>query len=262
MEPGNAAAPIVLVTGGAHRLGAALCRAYARRGHEVLCHYRESAAQAEVLVAQLRAEGCAAHAVWGDLSNMAAADTLFERALAITGRIDVLVNNASIFEPDSGLQLSPESLDRQLRINAQVPMALAARLARHCRDRGVRGAVAHILDQKVQNLNPDYASYTSSKLLLAAAVAQQAQNLAPHLRVIGIAPGLLALSGPQSSDNFEWAARQNLLRQPVAIDDVARATVDLSGNPSITGTIVNVDCGQHLVPTARDVMFLGPGGGA
>jgi len=116
--------------------------------------------------------------------------------------------------------------------------------------------VIHVLDQKVYNLNPDYFSYTVSKLALERAVALQAQSLAPALRVCGVAPGLMYLSGPQTGDNFDRAARANLLRRPTDPADVARTCLFLASTASITGTVVSVDNGQHLVPLPRDIMFV------
>lgn len=116
--------------------------------------------------------------------------------------------------------------------------------------------VLHILDQKVFNLNPDYFSYTVSKLALERAVALQAQALAPRVRVCGVAPGLMFPSGPQSQANFERASRVNLLRRPIDPAEVARTCLFLASTPAITGCTLAVDNGQHLVPLERDVMFL------
>ena len=115
--------------------------------------------------------------------------------------------------------------------------------------------MVHVLDQKVFNLNPDYFSYTVSKLALERAVALQAQALAPALRVCGVAPGLMFLSGPQTQDNFDRASRVNLLREPIDPAQVASTCLFLASNPCITGSTLCVDNGQHLVPLARDVMF-------
>jgi NAD(P)-dependent dehydrogenase (short-subunit alcohol dehydrogenase family) len=86
-------------------------------------------------------------------------------------------------------------------------------------------------------------------------VALQAQALAPRIRVCGVAPGLMFLSGPQTQDNFDRASRVNLLQTAIDPAQVAATCVFLASNPCITGTTVSVDNGQHLVPLARDVMF-------
>jgi len=168
-----------------------------------------------------------------------------------------IVNNASLFEPDQGLDFDPNLTRQQMDVNLMAPMLLASELARQQAAQSSGDAsVIHILDQKVFNLNPDYFSYTVSKLALERAVALQAQALAPHVRVCGVAPGLLYPSGPQDADNFARASQVNLLRRPINPDDVAATCVFLAQTPSINGTTLCVDNGQHLIPLARDVMFL------
>jgi NAD(P)-dependent dehydrogenase (short-subunit alcohol dehydrogenase family) len=110
----------------------------------------------------------------------------------------------------------------------------------------------------VFNLNPDYFSYTLSKLALHQSVALQAQALAPQVRVNAVAPGLLYVSGPQTEENFQAAGRANLLRQPIDPVRVAESVLFLAQNPAISGASLPVDNGQHLVPMARDVMFVSP----
>lgn len=251
----------VLVTGGALRLGREFCLAFARAGWNVICHYRHSADAAQQTCAELRALGRQAHALQADLAHTDAAARLFDDVLATIGRTpDALVNNASQFEPDSDpdTHLTPELLTGLLQLNLAVPLQLAGLLAsaRAARGQGGDACAIHVLDQKVFNLNPDYFSYTLSKLALERAVALQAQALAPRVRVCGIAPGLLYPSGPQSEDNFQRASRVNLLQGAIDPADVARTGVFLAENASITGITVAVDKGQHLVPLARDIMFV------
>jgi NAD(P)-dependent dehydrogenase (short-subunit alcohol dehydrogenase family) len=173
------------------------------------------------------------------------------------GPLDCLVNNASLFEPDTGAAMDLTGTRQQLEVNLIAPLALASLMARQNAPEATPGqrSVIHILDQKVFNLNPDYFSYTVSKLALERSVALQAQALAP-LRVCGVAPGLMFLSGPQTQDNFDRASRVNLMRQPIDPAQVAATCLFLAQNPCITGTTVCVDNGQHLVPLERDVMFL------
>ena len=130
---------------------------------------------------------------------------------------------------------------------AQVRAQSPASHGRHC--------VIHLLDQKVHNLNPDYFSYTVSKLALERSVALQAQALAPQVRVCGLSPGLMYLSGPQTQANFDRASRVNLLQQPIDPAAVARAAVFIAENTALNGCTLQADNGQHLVPLARDVMF-------
>jgi NAD(P)-dependent dehydrogenase (short-subunit alcohol dehydrogenase family) len=246
-----------LITGGSVRLGREIGLAFARAGWNVACHYNRSADEAHALCAELKALGVDALAVQGDLEN----EGIFDSTVAITGHaLHCVVNNASLFVRDEGDDFDEAQALAQIKVNLMAPMRfgkwMAALHASESDHAGTKPSVIHVLDQKVFNLNPDYFSYTLSKLALERAVSLQAQSLAPTLRVNAVAPGLMYLSGPQTQDNFNRAAQANLLRQPIHPADVASSVVFLASNASITGTTVRVDNGQHLVPLARDVMFV------
>ena len=253
--------PTVLVTGGGVRLGAELCRTFAQNGWRVLCQYRRSAQAAQALCQALQDNGHDALALEGDLNSADGRLELMTQAAAVAGPVTCLINNASAFEPDSGIAFDDQLAREQLEVNLIAPMALARELAAGLPPDATSGpdrldaSVIHILDQKVYNLNPDYFSYTLTKLALERAVALQAQALAPRVRVCGVAPGLMYPSGPQTEDNFERACRVNLLRRGTDPADVARTCLFLAQTRSITGCTLPVDSGQHLVPLARDVMF-------
>lgn len=248
----------VLVTGAAHRLGREIALAFARSGWSVVCHYQRSESAALGLVGELQSLGVSAAAVGGGLDTGEAVAQVFEKAQAHAGPgLRCIVNNASLFEPDSGHDFSDDLALQQLRVNLLAPMHMGQHLARlHAHSPAGQASVVHVLDQKVFNLNPDYFSYTLSKLGLERAVRLQAQSLAPQIRVNAVAPGLMYLSGPQTQANFDMAAQVNLLRRPIDPTDVAQAAVFLAQTASITGTCIQVDNGQHLVPLARDVLFV------
>ena len=263
-----------LITGGSIRLGREIGLAFARAGWNVACHYNRSEDEADALCAELRSLGVDALAVQGDLEDEASCHRIFETTVAITNTaLQCVVNNASLFVPDEGSDFDEAQALAQIKVNLMAPMRFGKWMAQlHARAlqaspndtpasassaaRHAKPSVIHVLDQKVFNLNPDYFSYTLSKLALERAVSLQAQSLAPAVRVNAVAPGLMYLSGPQTQDNFNRAAQANLLRQPINPTDVASSVVFLANNASITGTTVRVDNGQHLVPLARDVMFV------
>jgi NAD(P)-dependent dehydrogenase (short-subunit alcohol dehydrogenase family) len=175
-----------------------------------------------------------------------------------SGPLHCLVNNASSFQPDHAQDLKLESTRQLLEVNLLAPLELSSLMAQSLAlgEHDGQRSVLHVLDQKVFNLNPDYFSYTVGKLALERTVALQAQALAPALRVCGIAPGLMYLSGPQTQSNFSMASRINLMRRATDPEQVAATCVFLANNPCITGTTITVDNGQHLVPLPRDVMFV------
>ncbi len=249
----------VLITGGAHRLGALLCAQFAQAGWEVWCHYQRSADAAQALCAQLRAQGHEAHAIRADLAQEDSRRAMVEQISAKSGPLHCLVNNASSFEPDSGNAVDVDGARQQFEVNLLAPLSLSSLMAQTTADEpaGAR-SIIHVLDQKVFNLNPDYFSYTVTKLALERAVALQAQALAPAIRVCGVAPGLMFLSGPQTQDNFDQAARVNLQRTPLDPAQVAATCLFLAQNSAINGVTLAVDNGQHLVPLARDVTFMVP----
>lgn len=248
----------VLVTGGAFRLGALICRTFAQAGWEVWCHYHRSTEAAQALCHDLQQRGASAHTVQADLADEAQRRRMLEHITAQAGALHCIVNNASSFEPDSADQLDVAGARQQLEVNLLAPLSLASLMAQSLPAQESTGArsIIHVLDQKVFNLNPDYFSYTVSKLALERAIALQAQALAPHLRVCGVAPGLMFLSGPQSQENFERAAQVNLMRRATDPQQVAASCLFLAENPCITGVTLTVDNGQHLVPLPRDVMFM------
>jgi NAD(P)-dependent dehydrogenase (short-subunit alcohol dehydrogenase family) len=250
-----------LITGGSVRLGREIGLAFARAGWHVACHYNRSDTEAHALCAELRGLGVDALAVQGALEDEASCQRIFDTTVALTGTaLQCVVNNASLFVPDEGADFDEAQALAQIKVNLMAPMRfgkwMAALHASATEREQAKPSVIHVLDQKVFNLNPDYFSYTLSKLALERAVSLQAQSLAPTLRVNAVAPGLMYLSGPQTQDNFNRAASANLLRQPINPADVASSVVFLANNASITGTTVRVDNGQHLVPLARDVMFV------
>jgi NAD(P)-dependent dehydrogenase (short-subunit alcohol dehydrogenase family) len=248
----------VLITGGGLRLGAHICRQFAKAGWEVWCHYNHSAQAATAFCDDLREHGYLAHAVQADLSDTAQRQRMMRHIVEVSGPLTCLINNASSFEPDAANQLNIEAARRQIEVNLLAPMELASLMVQSAPPDDLPGArsIVHVLDQKVFNLNPDYFSYTLSKLALERAVALQAQALAPHFRVCGVAPGLMFLSGPQSLENFEEACKINLMQRATDPAQVAASCYFLAENPCITGVTLTVDNGQHLIPLPRDVMFV------
>lgn len=243
--------PVVLVTGGARRLGRVIVLHLAARGWDVAVHYRASADDAARTAAAAAAAGARAEAFGADLADEAACAGLVPAVRARFGRIDAVVNNASLFEHDTVADFSYGAMDRHWRANTAPAIVLARAL--HAAG---GGAVINLLDQKLWNPNPDHLSYTLSKAALEAATTLLAQALAPRTRVCGVAPGVTLLSGPMSAAEFDRAHRLTPLERSSTPEDIARAVAFLLESPAITGTTLLVDGGQHLQAQPRDVLFL------
>lgn len=248
--------PLVLVTGAARRLGRDIALDLATHGWDVALHYRASAAEAIATVQELRCAGAAAESFGVDLADEAACRSLVPAVLQHFGRLQAVVNNASLFEYDDVQSFSHALMDRHWRSNVAPAVLLAQALHTHVSDAGHSGCVVNLLDQKLWNPNPDYLSYTLSKAALEAANTLLAQALAPQVRVCGVAPGVTLPSGPMNDTEFDKARQLTPLRRSSTGTDIARAVRFLLESPAITGTTLLVDGGQHLSHQARDVMFL------
>lgn len=248
-------APVVLVTGGAQRIGRAIALELARAGWRVAVHYRQSSSDAAALVQQLddvrmgERGGC--RAFGADLADEIQCRALVPAVRRAMGRVDALVNNASLFEHDSAGDFSFANMERHWRTNTGAPLLLAQAL--HA---GGGQAVVNVLDQKLWNLNPDHLSYTLSKAALEVATRMLAMAFAPRTRVCGVAPGITLTSPEMSPAEFAAAHRMTPLQCGSTPEDIAHAVRYLIEAPAVTGTTLLVDGGQHLAGQARDVVFL------
>jgi NAD(P)-dependent dehydrogenase (short-subunit alcohol dehydrogenase family) len=241
---------VALVTGAAQRIGRAIALELAAHGWAVAVHYRSSTAAAAQAVALLREAGAQAIAFQADLADEAACNALVPAVREAFGRIDAVVNNASLFEHDDVASFGHAAMERAWRANT----APAILLARALHAAG-GGAVVNLLDQKLWNPNPDHLSYTLSKAALQAATTVLAQALAPAVRVCGVAPGLTLGSSDIDERRLVQLQSQGLLKRGTSAEDVARSVRFLLENPSITGSTLLVDAGNHLQPAARDFAF-------
>ena len=244
-----------MVTGAGKRIGRAIALGLARAGWDVAVHYRASEREAGDTLDAIRALGRRGCLLQADLAIEAEVRALPARAAQALGRVTCVVNNASLFEFDSATTFSPQLLASHMQANLAAPLLLAQAL-HAATPQGSQAVVVNLLDQKLYNLNPDFLSYTLSKAALHAATTMLAQALAPTVRVVGVAPGITLVSGDQSEDGFAKAHTATPLGRSSTPDDIADAVVYAANARALTGTTLLVDGGQHLVPLARDVMFL------
>ena len=250
------------MTGAAKRLGREIALQFARQGWDVAVHYGRSEQEAQETIREIEMMGVKVQAFKADLSNEAATKNLFLAVSKIFPNLACLVNSASIFEYDranSSTPLSGKSLQDHMQVNLTAPILLSQLMFEFQKSKpntfGVIPAVIQLLDQKLINLNPDYLSYTLSKAALLSSVELLAMDFAPHLRVVGLAPGISLPSGDQTMDGFSKAHQMTPLGRSSTPADIAKAAVFLADSSAITGTTLYVDGGQHLLPSSRDVMF-------
>ncbi|MBO6784518.1 MAG: SDR family oxidoreductase [Alphaproteobacteria bacterium] len=246
-----------LVTGAARRIGRAIATSLAREGWHIAVHYNTSSAQAGDLVADIEAAGGQASVVRADLADPSACIRLIEDAAQLTGGLGCLVNNASAFVEDDIRTVEAAGFDSLMAVNLRAPVLLSKAFAAQV-PQGGEAVIVNILDQKLDNPNPDFLSYTLSKYGLAGLTEMLAMALGPSVRVCAVSPGLTLPSGEQAVSQFESVHRRTPLARGSDPDDVADAVCYLTRARAVTGETILVDGGQHLVPSSRDVMFLDP----
>lgn len=236
---------VVIVTGGAHRVGGALSLAFARGGADVVVHYHTSDEAARATVRAIEALGRRAVAVQADVSVPSEATAMIEAAQRELGRIDVLVNSASRFDRAPLAEITPDAWDRVLAINLKAPFLLAQAAAPALRE--ARGCIINIVDLSAFQPWPSYIPHAVSKAGLLHLTRCLARALAPHVRVNAIAPGtVLPPDDFDGSDNAGGADRRVLARAGRP-EDVADAALYLATAEFVTGEVIVVDGGRHLL---------------
>lgn len=235
---------VVLITGAARRIGAAIARDLASAGWTVAVHHHQSAADAQELVDEIEAAGGRARTFAADLLSEAQTSDLVGRVVDVFGPLDCLINNASLFERDEVLTVTVDSWNRHMQVNLRAPFLLTQAFARQVPETG--GVVINLLDQRIWNLTPHFTSYTVSKMGLWTLTQTMAMALAPKVRVNAVGPGPTLPSPRQTAEQFmrQWSAVP--LGRPVAPNDVAAAVRFLLDAPTVTGQMIAVDSGQHL----------------
>lgn len=238
---------VALVTGGGRRLGAHMVRAFHGAGYRIVMHYRHSERDAVELAAELNgARPHSVHLCQADLLDTSALAPLVATAAGAWGRLDVLINNASAFFPTPSGTVTEGQWDELLGSNLKAPFFLSQAAALHLRPR--RGVIVNMVDIHAERGLAGYSVYSIAKAGLAAMTRCLAKELAPEIRVNGVAPGAVLWPEHDMDDNKRAAI---LARIPLGRsghpDDVARAALFLAREaPYVTGQILSVDGGRGL----------------
>ena len=242
----------ILITGAAKRIGRQLALDLAAAGHDIVVHYNQSALEAEEVATKIRAFGRRAALVQGDLAEDDSAERLIAAAAKQMGLLTALINNASIYEFDQIGSIDTKTWQRHMDINLRAPVLLAQAFARQL-PKGVAGNVINVIDGRVWKLNPRYFSYTISKSALWTATRTLAQALAPDIRVNAIGPGpTLAPKGASLEEHARDEAN-TLLHHGASPAEISAAVRFVLSQPAMTGQMIALDAGQHLLWQTKDV---------
>jgi len=239
---------VVLITGGAKRVGAAICRRLHGAGASLMLHYRASAGEARLLQAELngtRADSVAL--IQADLLDLKALPPLVEQTVQRFGRLDALVNNASSFYASPIGEITSAIWDDLMGTNLRAPLFLAQAAAPALRK--AQGAIVNIADIHAERPLKSYIVYSVAKSGLVALTRSLARELAPEVRVNAVAPGPILWP---DDDAFDEVSRQRiishtLLKREGTPDDIAKAVHFLLADATyVTGETINVDGGRHI----------------
>lgn len=238
---------VVLVTGAARRIGAAIVTRLHAKGADVAIHFRSSSRDAEKLAGQLNKERTDSAATFGaDLLDMAQISPLIDDVIGWRGQLDALVNNASTFYPTPVGSITEEHWQDLMGSNLKAPLFLSQAAAPELAKRN--GAIVNIVDIHSQRPLRNHAVYGPAKAGLAMLTRSMAKDLAPQIRVNGVSPG--AILWPE--DGMSDAAQHSILRQvplqrPGEPDDIAGCVSYLLCDASyVTGQIIAVDGGRSV----------------
>src|ERR1700690_2752627 len=242
----------VLITGAAKRLGRAIALDLARNGWDIALHYNSSEQAARETASLIRDAGRRVSLLVADLAQEAEVAALVGRANTELGPLSALVNSASIFENDDWQSASRNSWDHHMEVNLRAPFVLSQHFAGQL-PAGASGAIVNIIDQRVLKPTPQFVSYSLSKAGLYWLNTTLAQALGPRIRVNAVAPGPTIINARQSESDFRRQREATPLGGGAEPQDVCDAVRFLLGAKSVTGEMIAVDGGQHLIWKTPDV---------
>ena len=237
-----------LITGAGRRIGRAIAQDLAGRGWAIGVHYHHSADDAHALVEAIVKGGGKAVALAADLADEDAAEALIPQCSAALGTPSLLINNASLFENDSLATATASSWAAHMAVNLRAPLVLTQGLMAGLGAEEA-GNVINMLDQRVWNLSADFLSYTTAKAGLWTLTRTLALACAPRVRVNGIGPGPALPSARQSQAQFDASCARLPLARGTGPEEICTAVRFILDSPAMTGQMIALDGGEHLVST-------------
>lgn len=231
-----------LITGAARRIGRAISVALAQKGVNVVAHYHSSENEVVELKKELELFGVKCWPLKADLSVRSELESLITKAFQAAGAVDVLVNNASIFNQELFKDLSLESINKNIALNAWTPYLLSRDLVAAASS----GKIINILDTRIKGRDKRHAAYHLSKSMLYELTMISASDFAPDFTVNAVAPGLILPPPGEDESSLEKLAGKLPLRRHGDPRQVADAVIFLLESNFITGQVIFVDGGRHL----------------
>lgn len=242
---------VALVTGSAHRVGKSIALELARQGVHIMVHYRESSDNTvRETLHEIKSFGVDGFATQADLSQPEGVEQLFAAVREQFGRLNILVNSASNFQRRKLLDVTLEDWQATMNINLTAPfLCTKAAAALMHENNPPGGAIVNICDKGAIEPWPEYPHHGVSKAGLLALTKVSAVSLAPDIRVNAIIPGPVMRPAGSSMTDAEWEkiGQKTPLKRTGAPEDVGRAVVYLVGESFITGAIIHVNGGEHLL---------------
>lgn len=237
----------ILVTGGAARIGRHISKGLADDGWTVIVHFNRSDKPAHALTSEINSNGGKAFAIGANLVVPAERDSLISEAREMTKRpITALVNNASTFTDDRAQTFTRSDFNHHMDVNLYAAISLSRDFAAQL-PKETKGTIINMIDQRVLNPDPDYFTYAVSKAALYAATRTLAQSLAPQVRVNGIGPGPTIQNRTQTETEFANERNSTILGEGSPPDTILDGVRYLLGAKSVTGQMLAIDGGQHLI---------------
>ena len=240
---GNSKNRAALVTGAAQRLGREIALRLARMGYHVAAAFHSSESEAESLAEEIREMGLECATASRDLRVNGEAAGLAKWAMETFPGLRVVVNNASVYDRGAILESSPENILEAMSLHLAAPLAITREFAAA----GRTGVVVNMLDARIRRSRTDRIAYLMSKKALAEFTKAAAVELAPGIRVNGVAPGLILPPKSETESYMDALAEHVPLKRTGTIDDVLDATEFLVGAEYVTGQIIYVDGGMNLL---------------
>lgn len=236
----------VIITGGAKRVGAAIALYFAKNGYDVALHYNKSKNEAKNLKKQIEEQGVNCEIFSCDLGSTSEIQTLIENIYKKMPNCNILVNNASVFERCEFLETDEALFDRQFDINFKAPFFLSKSFAKIFRDNS-DACIVNIIDTDIVRNQVSHFAYLLSKKTLADFTCMAAIALGSDIRVNAVCPGSMLPSGENYAGYEEKVKNMVPLKLQPSLDELAEAVLWISKQRSITGQIINVDGGKHVI---------------